>query len=285
MTLKPGGLQGGRLVALSDADLHVYEEGPAGGAPIVLLHGFLTSAFTWRRVYPALAQHHRVFLVDLPGSGRSPDPRVGHWSADRCIEILADLFNVLELDAPTLVGSQMGGSLAAWFAGKYRHRVGRLVIMSAGVLGEAQTNLTLYRLLANPWIGPWFARHFPQRNFEQRWRSAHGPGHTDEIGATAYYFAQLQTRGHVMAKLGLGVRLSYGESFDALANLIEGLKVPTLLLFGGADPLVPAATGRRFEQLLLDARLVVLNGCGDFPQEERPEEVTAEILTFLAGSV
>lgn len=281
MTPRPAGLEGGRLVALADADLHVYEEGPDDGAPIVLLHGFLTSAFTWRRVYPALARDNRVFLVDLPASGRSPDPR-GTWSADRCAELLAQLFDALNLRAPTVVGSQMGGSLAAWFATRHPDRVGRLVIMAAGALGETKANLTLYRLLANPLIGPGLARRFPRRAFEERWRAAHGPDHVEEDEATAYYFEQLRSRGHAMAKMGLGVRFSYRDSFDALAAPIRGLELPTLLIFGEADPLVPPTTGSRFKALLPDARLVVIPGCGDFPQEEHPTRVAAEILDFLA---
>lgn len=276
-------LDGGRPIALPGADVHVYAEGPADGPPIVLLHGFLTSAFTWRDVYPTLARDNRVFLMDLPGSGRSPDPGTVHWSADRGAELLAHLFEALDLRAPVVVGSQMGGSLAAWFAAKYPDRVSRLVLIAAGVLGEAETNLTIYRLLASPVIGPWLARHFPRRAFTERWRAAHGPNHVEDATVTARYFEQLRSRGHVMAKVGLGIRLSYGESFGALAGPISGLDVPTLLIFGEADALVPPATGRRFQALMPDAQLIVIPACGDFPQEESPGRVAAEIMSFLAN--
>jgi pimeloyl-ACP methyl ester carboxylesterase len=282
MSTTANGLEGGRLVRLSDAELHVYEHGPAGGRPLVLLHGFLTSAYAWRHVYPKLAREHRVVLVDLPGSGRSPDPRRGRWSADRAADLLEGLLDALDLPTATLVGSQMGGSLVAWFAARRRGRVDRMVVMAAGVLGEATTNLGLYRLLANPLVGPQLARRFPQGKFEERWKAAHGPAHDHEPEAVAYYFEQLRRRGHAMARLGLGVRQSYGEWFDRLAGPIEGLDVPTLLIFGEDDRLVPPSTGRRFEELLADARLVLLPGCGDFPQEERPDEVVEAVLPFVS---
>jgi pimeloyl-ACP methyl ester carboxylesterase len=273
----------GRLVSLPDADVCVHEQGPADGPPVVLIHGFLTSAYTWREVAGPLARQHRVILLDLPGCGESPDPRASHWTAERGARLLADLCDALGLQAPAIVGSQMGGSLAAWFAAAYPDRLSRLVLIAAGALGEAQANLTVYRLLASPLTGRWLARHFPRRAFEERWQAAHGPGHADPV-ATGRYFAQLRSRGHVMAKMGLGIRLSYGESFDALAGPISGLAVPTLLIFGEADRLVPPATGRRFQELIPAARLVIIPGCGDFPQEEHPARVSSEILGFLTGT-
>jgi len=275
------GLDGGRLVPLATADLHVYEQGPPDGPPVILLHGFLTSAFTWRQVWPTLAQRHRVVLVDLPGCGRSPDPRIRDWSAARCADLLVELFDALELTAPAVVGSQMGGSVAAWLAGTHTDRIGKLIVMAAGALGEGATNLSLYRALATPFVGPVLARCFPRGLFAAKWAAVHGPGHEPDPDAVATYHQQLQLRGTVMARVGLGIRLSYGESFDALASLIAGLPVPTLLLFGEADRLVPPTTGLRFSELLPDSRLILLPGCGDFPQEERSNEVAAAIRTFL----
>lgn len=276
-------LEGGRLVTLPDGDLHVYEAGPPGGQPVLLLHGFMTSAYTWRGVYPALARDYRTILVDLPGSGLSPGPRPGAWSADRAVGLLLQLLDALSLESPTVVGSQMGGSLAAWLAAYHPDRVGRLAVLAAGVLGEAETNLTLYRLLANPRTGPWLAARLPRRAFRRRWQAAHGPQHQLDPDAVERYYQQFRTRGHDMARVGLGIRRSYGESFEHLAGPLEGLPVPALLIFGESDPLVPPATGDRFHRLLPNAKLVLLPGCGDFPQEENPASVTAEITRFLAG--
>ncbi|WP_239340442.1 alpha/beta fold hydrolase [Frankia sp. CiP3] len=276
-----GGLPEGRLVPLPDADLYVYELGRTDGPPVVLLHGFLTDSYTWRDVVPALATDHRVILVDLPGSGRSPDPRGKGWTADRCVDLLASLFDVLSLAAPTLVGSQMGGSLGAWFAAARPARVGRLVVMAAGVLGETSANLTLYKVLANPLIGGWASRYFPRGGFEEKWQAAHGPGHRVDPAATDRYFAQIRARGRTMARVGLDIRRSFGKSFDALTEPLRGLAVPTLLLFGDRDPLVPVSTGQRFADLIPGATLLVLPLCGDFPQEERPVEVAAAIRAFL----
>jgi pimeloyl-ACP methyl ester carboxylesterase len=84
-----------------------------------------------------------------------------------------------------------------------------------------------------------------------------------------------------MARFGLGVRLSYGEDFDALAGPLRGVTLPTTLVFGAADRLVPPSTGRRFAELLPNARLVELPGCGDFPQEERPDAVLEAVHALL----
>ncbi|MDQ2583478.1 alpha/beta fold hydrolase [Saccharothrix yanglingensis] len=272
----------GRVVGLGDADVHVYEVGPADGPPVVLLHGFLTSATTWRDVHPVLAERHRVVLVDLPGCGRSPAPRARGWTAARAADLLVELFDALGLDAPVVVGSQMGGSLAAWLAARHPHRVSRLVVLAAGALGEGAANLGLYRALARPVLGPALARLFPYRVFAAKWAAAHGPDHRPDPAAVRAYHRQFRARGAEMARFALGVRLSYGESFDALAGPLEGLDVPTLLLFGAADRLVPPSTGHRFAELVPGSRLVLLPGCGDFPQEEAAAAVAASVTGFLA---
>ncbi|GAA2217200.1 alpha/beta hydrolase [Streptomyces nogalater] len=281
MTATAQELGAGRLLDLTDAQVCVYEAGRRDGPPLVFLHGFLTSAFTWRDIYREFTDEYRVILLDLPGSGASPAPRVTGWNAERCVRLVDELFDELHIDKAVLVGSQMGGSLAAWFAALRGERVDRLVLMAAGALGEAEANLTLYRLLAHRWLGAAVARIFPRRVFEQRWLAAHGPGYRPAPGVVDRYFRQLRRQGARMARVGLDLRLSYGESFDALAGPIGGLRVPTLLIFGQEDRLVPVSTGRRFASLLADATLVVLPGCGDFPQEEKPGEVRQAIAGFL----
>jgi len=275
------GLGPGLTIALPGADVHVHETGRADGPPVVLLHGFLTSSYTWRHVYPALVHQHRVVLVDLPGCGSSPDPRSSRWSADQVADLLVALLDALGLTDVALVGSQMGGSLAAWTAARHPGRVSRLVVMAAGALGEDAANLGLYRALGAPVVGPVLARLFPRGPFAARWASAHGEQNPPEPAAVTRYHRQLRRRGAAMARFGLGVRLSYGESFDVLAGPLTGLPVPTLLVFGEDDRLVPPSTGRRFAELIPDARLVLLAGCGDFPQEEEPERVAAILAEFL----
>lgn len=275
-----GGLGAGRTVALSAAEVHVYDVGRPDGPAVVFLHGFLTSAVTWRQIWPTLADRYRVVLVDLPGSGRSPDPR-GEWSADRAADLLAELLAALDLDEATVVGSQLGGSLAAWLAARHPERVSRLVVMAAGALGETTNNLTLFRLLAAPLLGRVVTRLFPAGLFATKWAAAHGPGHRPDPEMVAAYHRQLRQRGPAMARFGLGIRRSYGPDFEVLAGPLAGSTVPTLLLFGAEDRQVPPSTGERFAELLPRSRLVLLPGCGDFPQEERPAEVGAALVDFL----
>ncbi|UMP00008.1 alpha/beta fold hydrolase [Amycolatopsis sp. EV170708-02-1] len=271
----------GRTIELPGESLHVYETGPPDGPPVVLLHGYLTSALTWRDIHPVLAETHRVIAVDLPGCGRSPAPSRSDWTAGRAADLIAGLFDALGLSTAAVVGSQMGGSLAAWFATRHPRRVSRLVVMAAGALGESSANLTLYRALATPGLGSLLARLFPYRAFTRLWAAAHGPDHRLDPGPTRIYHEQFRRHGQAMTRFGLGVRLSYGASYDALARPLTALGIPTLLLFGDADRLVPPSTGERFASLIPGSRLILLPGCGDFPQEEAPVVVAATIKEFL----
>lgn len=272
---------GGRLMELGGTTLHVTESGPPGGRPVVLVHGFLTDSTTWRHVAPGLAERYRTVLVDLPACGGSPVPGRTDWTADSAADLLVGLLDALELRDPVLVGSQMGGSLTAWTAARHPGRLAGMVVMAAGALGEGAANLGLFRALGAPLLGPLLARAFPYGPFAARWAATHGPGFVPEPTAVAHYHRQLRRRGAPMARFGLGVRLSYGEDFDVLAGPLRGATLPTTLLFGAADRLVPPSTGRRFAELLPHARLVELPGCGDFPQEERPDEVRDAVRALI----
>ncbi|TXH08695.1 MAG: alpha/beta hydrolase [Spirochaetes bacterium] len=281
---KVQGLFEARLVQLRDANLAIYEIGPRTKPPIVLLHGFMTSALTWHAIYPALRNHHRVILVDLPGSGRSRARGARSWTTCSAVAMLIELFDTIALDAPIVVGSQLGGSLAASLAANHPTRVSRLIVIAAGALGEARTNTRLYRTLTLPVLGPLVAWSFPYWIFVRKWAAGYGPDYWPDAVILAAYYEQFCERGAEMARFGLDIRYSYRDSFDEVAGRIAGLDVPTLLIYGTAGGGIPSTTGRRFAKLLPHSSLIFLPGCGAFPQEESPASVVAAILNFLGDA-
>src|ERR1044071_2333112 len=126
-------IPGRRDVEIDGAKVCYYELGSPNGDPVVLLHGYITSSYSWRDVWPELAKTCRVYIVDLPGYGNS-EPFKKPWTADSYADFLSKLFVALKLERPIVVGAQMGGSIAAWFAAKYPKHVGGLVLLAAGAM-------------------------------------------------------------------------------------------------------------------------------------------------------
>lgn len=271
---------GGQAIYIQGRYTYFYAIGPKDGFPIILLHGFLSSSYAWRGVWSALAKEHRVYLIDLPGYGKSQSSQ-SSYSVDSYSEFIKEFFQNIGIDKAIVVGTQMGGSIAAWFAAKYPDCVKSLVIMAAGAMGEKQTNMWLYRLVASKIIGRIAVRFFPFKLFAQRWRAAcvNKEIITDDIILT--YFRDFQKNGHTQTRIGLQVRASYGSKFEKFEAAMKRIEAPTLLIWGENDPLVPLSTGNRFKQSIRESQLVVIPNCGDFPHEEYPDVVSYSILNFI----
>ncbi|HEU4727135.1 MAG TPA: alpha/beta hydrolase [Kofleriaceae bacterium] len=268
---------------VGDLTLCARSFGPADAPVLVFLHGYLTAARTWDAVCNRLAPRFRSVAIDLPACGDSPrPPRDVAWSLDTFAGICDGLCEALGQDRVDLVGSQMGGSIAAWYAARRPERVRRLAVMASGILGETAANMGLYRALASRWTGWLVKRILPRKQFLQRWSRAHGPERGPNLSNFGYYFEQFRQTADIQTRIALGVRASFGTRFGDAAPLLQGLATPTLLLFGAADKIVPPSTGDRFRELLPASRLVKIPGCGDFPQEEYPELVAAELLRFFS---
>src|SRR5215213_5199214 len=102
-------IPGEREVQIDGAKVCYHELGSPDGEPVVLLHGYISSSYSWRDVWPGLASTCRVYLVDLPGYGKS-EPLKGRWTADGYADFLNRFFLTLNLKRPIVVGAQMGGS-------------------------------------------------------------------------------------------------------------------------------------------------------------------------------
>lgn len=281
---------GCRRLSLSGTSLSVVEAG--SGDPVVLLHGFGDSAATWWHVVPALARRHHVVAPDLPGFGASGPPPDGPF-VDGLAEVVDRLVRRLVGERPAaLVGNSMGGTVALRLALRTPERVSRLVLVGAaglsrgvprwwqllnvqlrplrGVVGAAlgRTPGPLLQSVAERayvrlvFSHPWAADADSVRRFVRHYRSG------------VRVDAMLRLGGRFVAELA-SLRLVEEAAVD--------LSVPTLLVWGRQDRLVPPSEAARLAAATARARLVVIEDCGHCPQVERPAEFLAVVDPFLRG--
>ncbi len=246
------------------------------GPPVVLLHGFASSSYSWAEVLPALAASHDVVALDLPGFGGSD---VRHdLSAATLARVVPGLLDQLGLRRVSLVGHSLGGAIAAGLAVHAPERVGALVLVDAACFNFAPADRPwLLRLLGSP-AGALFD-HLPVR------REMVGLGlrqvFYDDARVTRErvdeYTAPLLRPGTVPALR------SILRSHDTmgLPEALGRIQQPTLVVWGANDSWIPPADADRFVAAIPGARKVVLPRCGHVPQEERPEEVAALLRGFL----
>ena len=276
----------GTVVSCGSGQLVARHWGARGRPAVVLLHGFLTSSRTWRSVAPALASGGlHVVTLDLPGSGDAPSLPGARWDAARVAALVSEAIVLLDLDRVTLVGTQMGGSIAAWVASTRPDWLERLVVIAAGAMGETTRNLSLFRVLAHPWFGRFLCRVFPAGAFRKKWLAAHGPSFAPDEAAFHEQLSEFRRSASAQAALAIGVRESYGTHFNVLPPLLVGVATPTLLVWGAEDRVVPISAAHRFADALVNSTLLTIPGCGDFPQEEEPEVLARAISAFCSADV
>lgn len=254
------------------------------GPPLLLLHGFGASRYTWRHLAAPLARHHRVILVDLRGFGRSPKPLDARYTVHDQAALVTRLIVEEDLRGLTLVGHSFGGAVALATALTLREqgpdRLAGLILI--GVPAYRQATPGFIRVLQTPLVGPlalWLlpARFQARRILALAYREG---APIPEDAVTAYAEALAIPAGrHAVVRTA---RQLPPPDVDEAAARYPTLDVPTLLLWGRHDRIVPVAVGERLQRALPRAELVVLEGSGHVPQEEEPGRVLEAIEAFLA---
>ncbi len=250
------------------------------GPPVVLLHGFASSLYTWKDVLPALAAGHDVVAIDLPGFGGSSIPRP--LQAASYPGVVLAVMDRLGLDRATVVGNSLGGSVAVAVAGERPERVDRLVVIdSAGFNFRASDRPWMLRLVAAPGVAA-VAERLPVR----RRLVAAGLRQVffrDELVTEERideYAAPMLRPGAARAAAEL---LGTPGPPDFAAQMAR-VRAPTLVVWGREDTWIPVAHSRRFTAAIAGSTAVVLEACGHMPQEEKPADVAALLQWFLGSA-
>ncbi len=242
--------------------------------PIVLLHGLFLSHHAFSRVIPRIASGRRVVALDLPGCGDSDRPsaaQVDDYSFEWMADAIAATLEALGVSAATVVGHDLGGTLALVLASKHPHRVRETVLLSPLAL---TVSLPLPGALAiGPSLGLEVFRRTLRRadfvRFLQQGLST--PELLDERDAHVFWDRLCRWGGREAAYAMLAQLPSVVRLRDRFAEV----SVPCTLVWGDRDRIVPPEHSARLAALLPDAREVLIDGCGHNPAYEQPAEVAA----------
>lgn len=270
---------------MTPSSLFFEVHGPPSGNPLVLVHGFGTHGFTWHCWLPTLAQEHRVYVLDLKGFGRSPKPRDGRYGPMDQADLLKAFLLEHRWSDVTLGGHSLGAGIALLTALLLRHdreiRVRRLVLVAPAALPQPLS--PWIRRASRPFLGPLLLWLVPPRLVARKaLELAYAdPGKVTHRQVEAYA-RPLRSRGGRYAVHASARALREPGAEQALHTL-STLAIPTLLLWGEQDRVVPPTMGERLAALLPQAILVKLSECGHMPQEECPEASLAIVEAFLRG--
>jgi pimeloyl-ACP methyl ester carboxylesterase len=253
------------------------------GPPLVCLHGFAATRYTWRHLVEPLARRATVIRLDLKGFGDSPKPRDGAYAlADHAAAVTAYL-RAHDLRDVTLVGHSFGGIVARavtlGLPDGDSDRIRALVLI--GTPGPPQPLPDFIRALRTRGLGPLAFHALPARVLVRRVlaRIYHDRRRIPPDVVTAYARI-LRTPGTGRALAQTAGHLD-PAALDGLLQQSAAIRVPTLCVWGRHDRLGPLAAGECLARALPDARLVVIDDAGHGPQEETPVAVVAALAGFL----
>lgn len=262
---------------------------PVGTAPVLwLVHGIGDSATTWEQVLPLLAGGFTVVAPDLLGHGESDKPRAD-YSLGGFANGIRDLMVVLGVERATVVGHSLGGGIALQLAYQYPERVERLVLVASGGLGAEVHPLLRAAALPGAWAAISVSVRTPIRRpvlLASRVLARAGlcdPADVDEIGRVWGGLRDGSTRTAFLRTLRSVVDVR-GQSVTSRDRLYLTAAIPTLLVWGKRDPVLPVQHARAAADALPGARLKVLDRAGHVPHRSAPSDFVAALREFVAGS-
>lgn len=258
------------------------EDGPA----VMLIHGITQDSSTWEGLARHLAPAARLVAIDLPGHGNSENPPGDH-SLGAYASIVRDLLLALEEPSATVVGHSLGGGVALQTAYQFPELVDRLVLVDSGGLGPEVS--PLLRAASLPGADPVIAllstetvkngaaaisrglRKLGLRigtDLAEVWRGIDGL--SDPDARRAFLLT-------VRATVGVA-----GQRISASDRLYLAEHVPTLLIWGARDRIIPLSHATDAHEQIPGSRLRVLREAGHFPHLDDPEKVAQHIAEFIA---
>ena len=269
--------------------VHLRDEGPrhtgAGSPPpLLLLHGTASSLHTWEGWARALRSQRRVVSVDLPGFGLT-GPFAGEYErdnyhADALARFVVDLLQERGIERAVIAGNSLGGEVAWRTAHAAPARVAALVLVdSLGPAFVPEAVPPAFIAARTPVLNKLVEWTLPRELVLQSLQSVYGePARiTPELVDRHYELALRE--GNRRALVQRFRQQQLGEH----AERLDGLRLPTLILWGGRDRLVPPAVGRELQARIAGSRLVMFPELGHVPQEEDPLATVQPVREFLAA--
>ncbi len=279
------------FVQIDGTKIHYTVQGPAKAPTIsrdfkdiLLIHGIGANLYCWRFLQPLLAEHHRVWAIDLRGFGLSEKPYPYSYNLENQSRLVLEFIRIVIKKQAVVVGNSMGGAIAL-HAGLTTSKSGfglpgsHLLISDLVLLapaydsklvyfdpGKIKFTTGLFTWLANPWFVKTLVRSLYGTKIDVTEETIH-----------AYMRPYLEEKNAAWALI---------DSFQCLTDAdlktrISKINVPTLLIWGSLDKLVPVKYAKGIQKSIPHSQLVIHEGGGHHIQEEEPEWLAGQIEKFL----
>jgi pimeloyl-ACP methyl ester carboxylesterase len=252
-------------IAIGDIETNYVDIGPRDSIPILILHGWGSSIQSWIEVLEELEKaEKRVLMLDLPGFGKSQEPKEP-WDVDDYIAHIDALLNLLDIDELILAGHSFGGQLAISFAARKDPQLKALILMSAArIMKRKKLKVQIFSKITH--LGN-MVFQIPilsvlQKPVRKIWYKL--------SGEKDYYQASRVMRNTMKNVLG-----------KEIGDTLSSIEVPTLILWGDKDLATPLEDAYIIKERILDSQLKIFHDVDHPINIKRPHEIAHEINNFL----
>jgi pimeloyl-ACP methyl ester carboxylesterase len=271
------------VVRIHGHEVSYRDEGQ--GPVLLLLHGIAGSSRAWREVMPALAGDFRLIAPDLLGHGESAKP-VGDYSLGAYASGMRDLLGELGIERATLVGQSFGGGVAMQLAYQHPELCERLVLVDSGGLGrEVNPILRAATLPLAEYVMPVLFPSFVKERGDAVSRFLRDRGIRSGRAAEVWlaYRSLTETENRkAFVRTVRSVIDPGGQTVSAMDRLYLAAEVPTLIVWGADDSIIPVRHAHAAHEAIPGSRLELFDGVGHFPHVEAPERFVEVLRDFLA---
>ena len=268
------------FIDVAGMQVHLRDEGPRDDpSPIVLIHGTSASLHTWDGWSAALQSKRRVVRFDLPGfglTGPSPD---GAYTMESYVRFVTALLDKLGVQRCVLAGNSLGGNVAWETALALPERVEKLILVDAAGYPLQSTSVPIgFRVARIPVLKQLLRFILARSVVESSVRNVYGdPARVTPELVDRYYELTLREGN----RAALVQRFKQAPATEASAATIKALKLPTLILWGGRDRLIPPDNAARFHREIAGSEVMVFDALGHVPHEEDAGRTVAVAMRFL----
>ncbi len=259
--------------------VHVRDEGPKSDPePVLLLHGTSASLHTWEGWAAALRTQRRVITIDLPGFGLTGPNAAADYRGDTYARFALDVMDALKVPRFVVGGNSLGGEVAWRTALLAPQRVSKLILVDAGGPPFKPIDVPIAFTFARlPVLNKGLDWILPRPLVLASLRSVYGNPDLVTPALVERYYELTLREGNRRALVQRFQQTVIGQDSERIA----ALKLPTLILWGGRDRLIPPETAQVFAHAIAGSRVVMFDALGHVPQEEDPAQTVIPVLAFL----
>ena len=246
-----------------------YLETGHSKSTLILVHGLGASAERWSRAIPYFEKEYHIIVPDLIGFGYSDKPVVD-YTTDFFSDFLKKFLDSVGIEKPNIIGSSLGGQVTAEYAAKNKNIKKLTLVSPSGVMKQSTPALDAYIMAAL----------YPnEANAKNAFEMMEGSGLEVDASIVEGFIERMKLPNAKMAFMSTILGLKNAEM---ITNKLQSINVPTLIVWGSADPVIPINHADGFVSSIKDCRFYRMDDCGHTPYVQDPKGFAKIVLDFLS---